>query len=134
MSGFMLCFDLMEMIGEEVEKKREQDTRNYWIRVTSSLRPKITSHHEQVVHTLNEIGDWFAEIAGPDSGGDETVIGLMASMLHSEGDEWEEDNPCVYGYGRWYEDENFWEGNTDTWVTRAFIKGTQYQREQVVDW
>ena len=30
MSGFTLCFDLMEKIGEEVEKKRKQDNLDYW--------------------------------------------------------------------------------------------------------
>jgi len=31
MSGFMLCDDIMEMVGKEVVKKREQDTLDYWI-------------------------------------------------------------------------------------------------------
>ena len=31
MSGFMLCHDIMEMVGKEVVKKREQDTLDYWI-------------------------------------------------------------------------------------------------------
>ena len=29
-SGFTLCDDLMDLIGERVEKKREKDTMDYW--------------------------------------------------------------------------------------------------------
>lgn len=39
MSGFMLCFDLMEMVGKEVVKKREQDTLDYWIDLSGEQAP-----------------------------------------------------------------------------------------------
>jgi len=39
MSGFMLCFDLMEMVGKEVVKKREQDTLDYWIDMSGQIPP-----------------------------------------------------------------------------------------------
>lgn len=39
MSGFMLCFDLMEMVGKDVVKKREQDTLDYWIDITGEVPP-----------------------------------------------------------------------------------------------
>ena len=32
----MLCFDLMEMVGKDVVKKREQDTLDYWTEITFS--------------------------------------------------------------------------------------------------
>ena len=37
MSGFMLCFDLMEQVGQDVQKKREQDTLDYWIRLYHNI-------------------------------------------------------------------------------------------------
>ena len=44
MSGFTLCFDLMEQVGKQVEMKREKDTLDYW----SGLLPKSLEDRKSI--------------------------------------------------------------------------------------
>ena len=42
MSGFMLCDDILDMVGKQVEQKREEDTRNYWAGLNRDLGGRVT--------------------------------------------------------------------------------------------
>ena len=117
MSGFTLCFDLMEMIGNEVEKKREQDTRDYWVDLGWARRPT------PVIQTINEIGD---EVLSDDCWED-NVFQLLGSILETRGEMWEEEEEGDEDYD-WWDEPEFWESR-GIHVTKAFMDGTYWLRE-----
>ena len=116
MSGIMLCDDLLEMIGDNVEKKREQESLNHF---------RNSSRSRHLVQTLNEMRRDL-EMLNEDEV-TVTMIEMMAEMLHFQGDRFDEDrfdeeNP---DQGSWYDEAEFWE-DTDPYVTIAFLKGSQW--------
>ena len=102
MSGFTLCFDLMEMIGNQVEMKREKDTRDYWTDIGWARRPT------PVLQTINEL-------VRPCPAGEETVFDGLCNIMWTEIEEWE-DNMVT----SWEDQDEFWE---DSDLTRAFQYG-----------
>ena len=116
MSGFTLCFDLMERIGNEVEMKREQDTRDYWIDLGWARRPK------PVIQTINEIGD---ELMGEPIWND-NAFALLGNILETRGEIWEEEEEGDEDYD-WWDEPEFWESR-GVHVTKAFMEGSYCAR------
>ena len=75
MSGFMLCDDLMEQVGKDVVKKREQDTLDYWIDLY--FRGGNDMRASGVIQTINEIGE---ELIGKPIWKD-NAFALIANLL-----------------------------------------------------
>jgi len=133
----------MEMIGNDVEKKREQDARDYW----SELRPKslerlrrdrwgpsdtlerrypkwelpvikVTRTHARVVETINYIGEMKIEM------GDSDMFNVMTLELRGLGEGGE-------GGGGWKDDDLFWDVTLDVFcpvVTKSFLNGSYYEK------
>jgi hypothetical protein len=116
MSGFTLCFDLMEMIGKSVETKREQNTRDYWIDLGWARRPK------PVIQTINEIGD---ELMGEPIWND-NAFALLGNILETRGEIWEEEEEGDEDYD-WWDEPEFWESR-GVHVTKAFMEGSYWRR------
>ena len=109
MSGLTLCFDLMETIGKEVEKKR---TRDYWIDLKSARR---IANPNPVVQAINYIGGY----------GDGDRFGMFEALV---------DDIQDYIGDRWEEDPHFWEN--EQIATPSFIKGTYWKKmlAELEDW
>jgi len=63
MSGFMLCFDLMEMVGKDVVKKREQDTLDYWIDMSGQIPPTcglpLILYHDRRTRAIESLANRY---------------------------------------------------------------------------
>ena len=112
MSGIMLCDDLLEMIGDNVEKKREQESLNHF---------RNSSRSRHLVQTLNEMRRDLDMLNEEEV--TVTMIQMMAEMLHFQGDSWEENHEDSDWF--WYDQPEFWE-DVDPYVTKAFLEGSQW--------
>ena len=104
MSGFMLCDDIMEMVGKEVVKKREQETLDYWIDIGWARRPNgVLDTIEYLCEGRDEIEHNMYEFM--------TLIDYM-------------------GWNRWVNKQNCEEDGEDFegLETNAFEKGNVYNR------
>tara|TARA_R100000935_G_C2813354_1_gene156107 strand:- start:70 stop:387 length:318 start_codon:yes stop_codon:yes gene_type:complete len=105
----------MEMIGEEVENKKEQDTRDYWIDL-------VLEHGGSGMRARGVL---------------DTIEGLGAEY-YSDGTEWMFEalvnDIQDHIQDGWEEDPHFWENGQI--VTPSFIKGTYWKMRYAIwmDW
>ena len=113
-TGFMLCDDLMEKVGKEVVKKREQETLDYWIDLDfrGGNRMNLCGVSSQI--------KWFA------MDGHDSLFEALAQDIQISADEYDWD-PDEDDRWWWVEEDEFWQQYTPN-VTRAFTKGTYWQK------
>ena len=131
-SGFTLCDDLMGLVGEQVEAKREQDTMDYWRGLPSPFDGRCTPDcgegiqaKREMLETMEELVetlDGTTDVAESTGFRVQTMMeSLSCSVLYNSGMYMYEHEGEVNRGVEAFDDPEFWETCE---AIPAFLKGT----------
>jgi hypothetical protein len=125
----ILSDDILHIVGKEVQKKRDQETRDYW---SEQGRRRGSFPFMEFIEQMEEICadyDWLRGL-----GQSMTLIEFLAYKLRCQGDRWIEEGGGGGDFHECdlYDDMDFWE-DLELYTTRSFMNGNVYKSNPEVE-